>query len=102
SPVKESQRRLQAVRYRHSESTVAKVESQLKKAIAARKPKQFKIAGTGSRSEALAVRLERTGRPWTVSQYMYVSLGLALVVAMVLFLETHAFLLSLGVGVLVV
>jgi len=101
SPVKESQRRLQAVRYRHSESTVAKVESQLKKAIAARKPKQFKIAGTGSRSEALAVRLERTGRPWTVSQYMYVSLGLALVVAMVLFLETHAFLLSLGVGVLV-
>ena len=65
SPAKESQRRLQAVRYRHSESTVAKVESQLKKAIAARKPKQFKLAGSGSRMEALAMRLERTGRPWT-------------------------------------
>ena len=35
SPGKEGQRRLQAVRYRHSDSTVDKVESQLKKAIAA-------------------------------------------------------------------
>ena len=61
SPGKESQRRLQAVRYRHSESTVAKVESQLKKAIAARKPKHAQIAGSGSRIEALAVRLDRTG-----------------------------------------
>ena len=100
SPAKESQRRLQAVRYRHSESTVAKVESQLKKAIAARKPKQFKMAGSGSRSEALAVRLGRTGRGWTVSQYLYASLGLALVVAVILYLKTGAALLSLGVGVL--
>ncbi|HEY7805688.1 MAG TPA: type II secretion system F family protein [Croceibacterium sp.] len=100
SPARESQRRLQAVRYRHSESTVAKVESQLKKAIAARKPKQFKMAGSGSRSEALAVRLGRTGRGWTVSQYLYASLALALVVAVILYLKTGAALLSLGVGVL--
>jgi len=39
SPGKEGQRRLQAVRYRHSESTNAKVESQLKKESAARKQK---------------------------------------------------------------
>ena len=77
SPAKEGQRRLQAVRYRHSESTNAKVESQLKKAIAARKPKQFKVAGSGSRVEALQMRLERTGKPWTMTQYMYVSAGLA-------------------------
>src|SRR5690606_21409868 len=73
SPAKEAQRRLQGVRYRHSESTNAKVESQLKKAIAARKPKMHKIAGASSRSEALALRLERTGRGWTVSQYLYAS-----------------------------
>jgi hypothetical protein len=42
------------VRYRHSESTSDRVESQLKKAIAARKPKFHKVAGSGSRSEALA------------------------------------------------
>ena len=101
SPAKEGQRRLQAVRYRHSESTNAKVESQLKKAIAARKPTMHKIAGSGSRSEALALRLQRTGRGWTISQYMYTSLGIALVLAVVLYLKTGAGLLSLGVGVLV-
>jgi tight adherence protein B len=100
SPAKESQRRLQAVRYRHSESTVAKVESQLKKAIAARKPKMQKIAGSGSRREALGIRLQKTGRGWTVAQYIYVSLGLALVMAVALYLKTGAALLSLGIGVL--
>jgi tight adherence protein B len=101
SPGKESQRRLQAVRYRHSESTNAKVESQLKKAIAARQPKMHKIAGAGSRSEALALRLDRTGRNWTVSQYMYASLGLALAVTVALYIKSHAVWLSLGIGILV-
>ncbi|WFL78049.1 type II secretion system F family protein [Altererythrobacter arenosus] len=98
---KESQRRLQAVRYRHSESTDTKVESQLKKAIAARKPKQFKQAGSGSRAEALAMRLDRTGKKWTISQYLYASLGVAIVVTLIVFLRTGAFLMSAGVGMLV-
>jgi len=101
SPSKEGQRRLQAVRYRHSESTNAKVESQLKKAIAARRPKQFKVAGSASRRQALALRLERTGRNWTVTQYMYVSVGLALLLAVMLFLKTGALFLSLGIGALI-
>ena len=96
---KASARRLQQVRYRHSESTDAKVESQLKKAIAARKPKRFKQAGSGSRIEALAVRLDRTGKGWTLSQYAYASLGLGLVVAVILFLRTGSLPLSLAVGV---
>ena len=50
SPTKESQRRLSQVRYRHSESTDAKVESQLKKAIASRKPKMHRVAGSGGAS----------------------------------------------------
>jgi tight adherence protein B len=100
SPSKEGQRRLKSVRYRHSESTIDRVESQLKKAIAARKPKLHKVAGAGSRAEALAVRLDRTGRRWTTSQYLYASLGIALVVAAVVFLRTGAPMLSLGLGVL--
>lgn len=98
SAAKESQRRLQAVRYRHSESTSAKVESQLKKAIAARKPKMHVVAGSGSRLEALQGRLIRSGKTWTLTQYMYASIGVALLVAVVLFLRTGAPLLSLGVG----
>jgi tight adherence protein B len=100
SPGKEVQRRLQAVRYRHSESTNAKVESQLKKAIAARKPKMHKIAGSGSRAEALALRLERTGRKWTVAQYLYASLGIALTITVILYIKSHSVGLSLGIGLL--
>ena len=99
---KAANRRLQAVRYRHSESTDAKVESQLKKAIAARKPKLHKVAGSTSRLDALAIRLDRTGKNWTLSQYIYASIGIALFVAVVIYLRSGALLLSLGVGVLIV
>jgi hypothetical protein len=57
------------VRFRHSESTKDKVESQLKKAIAARKPKMHKVAGSGSRIEALTSGSNRTGKGWTSTQY---------------------------------
>ena len=100
SPAKESQRRLSQVRYRHSESTDAKVESQLKKAIASRKPKMHRIAGSESRLAALAVRLDRTGKQWTVSQYAYASIGIGLAIAVIVFLRSGAPLLSLGIGAL--
>lgn len=100
SPAKEGARRLQSIRFRHSESTTDKVESQLKKAIAARKPKAHKVAGSGSRGEALALRLGRTGMGWSVSQYMYGSLGLAAAVTALLYLQTGAAILSLGLGLL--
>ena len=98
SAAKASQRRLQQVRYRHSENTETKVESQLKKAIAARKPKLHKIAGSTSRVDALAIRLDRTGKNWTLTQYFYASLGIALVVALIVFLRSGALALSLGIG----
>ena len=101
SPAKEGQRRLQSVRYRHSESTNDKVESQLKKAIASRKPKFHKVAGSASRIEALAIRLDRTGKNWTLSHYFYATLGIALAITALMYLKTGAALLSLGIGVLV-
>tara|TARA_A100001391_G_scaffold66729_3_gene42487 strand:- start:78621 stop:79592 length:972 start_codon:yes stop_codon:yes gene_type:complete len=100
NPNKESARRLQAVRFRHSESTTDRVESQLKKAIAARRPKGSRLAGSGSRSEALALRLARTGKGWTVTQYMYASAGLAVTIAALLYLQTGAAMLALGLGLM--
>ena len=97
---KASHRRLQQVRYRHSESTDAKVESQLKKAIASRKPKRHKVAGSGSRIDALAVRLDRTGKNWTLSSYAYTSIGIGIALALLLFLRSGSLPLSFGVGVL--
>jgi len=95
---KAQKRRMQALRYRHSESVDAKVDAQFKRAIAARKPKSYKVAGSGSRTEALAMRLDRTGKGWTVSQYIYASVGLALAVAVLIFIQSGAVLLSLGIG----
>lgn len=94
-------RRLESLRFRHSEDAGTKVESQLKKAIAARKPKAHRVAGSGSRTEALETRLDRTGKPWTVTQYIYASLGIAAVVAMAVFMQSGALLLSVGVGLLI-
>ena len=98
---KQVQKRLSGVRYRHSESTDAKVESQMKKAMAARKPKVAKAAGSGSRTEALILRLQRTGMGWSVSQYLYASIGLAVLVGLILFLQTGVPLLSLIGGLLI-
>lgn len=98
SPTKEGARRLQAVRYRHSDSTDAKVEAQMRKAVAARKPKLHQIAGSESRIAALALRLHRTGKGWTLTQYLYASVGLGLGVTVLVLLKSGAPLLALGVG----
>ena len=101
SPAKEGQRRLQAVRFRHAESANVKVEAQFRKAVAARKPKLHQVAGSASRIDALILRLHRTGKKWTLQQYLYSSLGLGLTVALIVYLKSHAALLSLGVGTFV-
>ncbi len=101
SVAKAGARRLQMVRDRHSESTKDRVEAQLRKAVAARKPKMHQVAGSQSRIEALALRLHRTGKPWTVAQYFYVSLGLFLAIAVLVYLKTGAPALSLGVGLVI-
>jgi tight adherence protein B len=99
--VKESARRLEAVRHRHSDNATDKVEAQMRKAVAARKPKAHAIAGSGSRVEALELRLYRTGKDWTLTQYMYASIGLALVIALIVFVKTKTPLLSLAAGLAV-
>ncbi|MBU7579670.1 MAG: type II secretion system F family protein [Porphyrobacter sp.] len=98
---KAQKRRMEALRLRHSESLDAKVDAQFKRALAARKPKTFKVAGSGSRVEALAVRLNRTGKSWTVTQYLYASLGLGIGIAVLIFVFSRAPLLALGVGLFI-
>ena len=98
---KAQKRRMEALRFRHSESLDAKVDAQFKRAVAARKPKAYRVKGSGSRLEALAVRLDRTGKNITVSQYLYASLGLALAIAVLVFIASKAVFLALGVGLVV-
>ena len=96
---KEAARRMQAVRFRHSDSSLDRVEAQFRKAVAQRKPKTHQIAGSESRIVALQLRLNRTGKGWTLAQYTQSSIGLGVVVAILVFLKSGAPLL--GVGVLV-
>ncbi len=100
NPTKEGARRLQSVRYRHSESATDRVEMQMRKAIASRKPKMHKIAGSDSRIEALILRLHRTGKGWTLQKYIYASIGIGLTATLIIYIKSHAALLSLGAGAL--
>ncbi len=101
SASKAGARRLQAVRFRHSDSAVDRVEAQLRKAVASRKTKTFSIAGSSSRLEAINLRLHRSGKKWTLSQYLYTSVGIMLGLTVLVYLKTGAVLLSLGVGALI-
>lgn len=98
---KESQRRLQSLRYRHSENTKDKVESQMKKAKDARTNKRHQIAGASSRSKALALRLNRSGLGWSLQQYLYGTGGLILGISAIILIFSGAPLLALGIGVVV-
>lgn len=98
NPTKEAARRLQVLRERHSENTLDKVEAQLKKAVAARKPKMHQIAGSQSRTAALELRLHRTGKNWTIAKYFQLSGGLALAVAVPLFLALGSLAVAALVG----
>jgi len=98
SAKKASARRLQAIRFRHSGSAMDKVEAQLRKAVAARKPRATQVAGSQSRIAALNLRLYRTGKDWTFKQYVRASVGLFAAVAILVYLKTGALLLALLMG----
>lgn len=95
---KESTRRLRQVRFRHSDNALDRVEMQMRKAVAARKPKVHQIAGSSSRVEALTLRLHRTGRTWTLKQYILASLGIFALVAAIVLLKSGAPILAMVVG----
>lgn len=101
SPAKEGARRLQSVRFRHSENATDKVEAQMRRALAQRKPMISSSVGNRSQLEMLALRLHRTGKSWSVRQYLQVSGGLALGVALLLWLKTGSLMLALTVGLAV-
>ncbi|WP_206241555.1 type II secretion system F family protein [Novosphingobium terrae] len=100
-PAKESTRRLQSLRLRHSDSANARMEAQMRRAVAARKPNVPRIAGSASRSEALALRLHRTGRNWTLQQYLYACGGITAVVGLLVLIKSGSLVLALAVGLIV-
>ncbi len=97
---KATSRRLGAVKMRHSDSADARVEQQMRKAVASRRPLIFADGDNISRADKLRLRLAQTGKKWTLKQYLTASGGLAFVVLAILWLKGAPLYLALSGGVL--
>jgi tight adherence protein B len=98
---KTSSRRMTAVKLRHSDSADARVEQQMRKAVAARKPMVFLEGEKISRADRLRLRMAQTGKNWTVKQYVYASGGITAVLFALLMIKGAPILLALGVGLVI-
>lgn len=95
---KAASRRLGAVKIRHSDSVDVRLEQQMRKAVAARRPVSFTAGEKMSPKDRLRLRLQQTGKKWTISQYLYASGGILVVVLGVLMLRGAPLYLALGAG----
>ncbi len=92
-------RRMAAMKDRHAQSTEAVVAAQMRKTImSARGAGLMNISALMPRREVLQLRLKRTGKPMTVSNYMFVMMGLFVGVGGLLLLLGAPFLLAVLVG----
>ena len=98
---KATSRRLTAVRIRHSDSADVRVEQQMRKAVAARRPLIFSNGQQISRADKLRLRLAQTGKKWTMQQYMSASGGLTFVIMALLWFQGAPLYLALFGGLLV-
>ncbi len=97
---KATSRRLGAVKMRHSDSADARVEQQMRKAVAARRPMIFSDGRSVSRIDKLRLRLAQTGKNWTLQQYLSASGGIAAIVMIGLWAKGAPFYLALFGGIL--
>ena len=98
---KATTRRLGAIKMRHSDSADARVEQQMRKVVAARRPLIFIDGQHISFADKLRLRLAQTGKKWTLQQYMYASGGLAFVIMAILLLNGASFFIGLFIGLLI-
>ena len=98
---KATTRRLGAVKMRHSDSADARVEQQMRKAVAARRPMIFTDGRQISRMDKLRLRLAQTGKKWTLKQYFNASGGIAFLFMAMLWLKGAPLFLALFGGLLI-
>jgi len=95
-------RRLEAVRERHSKSSEIAAQAQFKRILAGRQTRMDGFAQRFIPNPALLrLRLEKTGRTWSVGQYFLVTAGLLAVVMMLLLMKGMPLLLALFVSLFV-
>lgn len=103
-------RRLAMVKDRHAASTEAVVAAQMRKTIQSGGQGNATLASLMPRREEMEKRLRRTGKGWTLTQYMFASMGLFVIVtggmiamrAPLMMAGLIGLLLSLGLPYLIV
>jgi tight adherence protein B len=98
---KATTRRLSAIKMRHSDSADVRVEQQMRKVVAARRPLIFADGQQINYADKLRLRLAQTGKKWTLQQYMYASGGLAFVIMAILLLNGASFFVGLFIGLMI-
>ncbi len=101
SQAKAKARRLDKVKFRHSDNANVQVEAQMKKALSARRKTTRPKGETMTKMEILAIRLEKTGKNWPLSYFFYAVAGLFLLMFGLLLLKGAPLLLAVFVGLLV-
>ena len=98
---KATARRLDKVKYRHSDNANVQVEAQMKKALSARRKTTRPKGENMTKMEILAIRLEKTGKNWPLSYFFYAVGGIFTVLFGVLLIKGAPLLLCVFVGLLV-
>lgn len=99
SVAKAQTRRLTQLKDRHSGSTAATIEAQMRRAISHRQTRMDGLATRFLPNPAqLKLRIARTGKGWTMAQYGTTSLGIAVVTVALLLLRGMPIALALLVG----
>lgn len=103
SPRKAAKRRMESLKERHQEGSLAAVaQAQIRKLNAARAARMESFASTLIPKPALLrKRLEQTGKDITLSKYLLISAGIAAAVMALLLFQGMPFLLALFVGMFV-
>ncbi len=95
-------RRLEVLRERHSRSSDAVAQAQMRKIFAQRQSKSDSFAKRFIPNPALLqLRLTQTGRNWRLGQYLIASLGLAVAMIALLLFQGLPILLAATVGLLI-
>lgn len=99
SATKAQSRRLEGVRERHSKSTDVAAQAQLKRILASRETRMDGFAQRFLPNPALLrERIERTGKSWSLGQYLLASIGLAIALGLVLALKGMPVMLAIALG----
>lgn len=97
---KSATRRLNALKYRHSDSLSVRAEGQLRKAVASRGRRIFAEGEKKTAADKIRIRISKTGKKWDLNKYWFTCGSIGFVLLILLFVLGLPVLLVLCLSVL--